>query len=122
MPTPISILMVIVSLAVFVMLGINVFLMLQNRRRQDQPDEKYLFSPRRFDALATIVNDQLQKGREATDRATLSVSTLISDQLEKNRQTSERARLTVHQQVQSFTQNMTQLQEGMKQMNDSVKN
>ena len=91
--------MVIVGLAVLVMLGINLYLMIQTRRKQQQPDDKYLAIHQRFDALSQAVSEQLEKGRQASERATL----------------------TVHQQVQSFTQNMTQLQENLKQVHASVK-
>src|SRR3989344_2200789 len=112
---------IIVALAVLVMLGINVYMMIQNRKRADQPDDKYLVLNQRFDAMAAVLNDQLHKSRESTERATATVSQLINEQLERSRQASERATLTVSQQVQSFTQNMTQIQEGMKQMHESVK-
>ncbi len=46
---------------------------------------------------------------------------LMNKQLEQNRQSSERASLAVHQQVQGFTQGLTQLHENMKQVHDSVK-
>lgn len=122
MTSSINILMVIVGLAVLVMLGINLYLMIQSRKKPaEQPDNNYLALNQRFDALSQVLNDQLHKSRETTDRATATVSQMIADQLEKNRQSSERATLTVNQQVQGFTQNMTQLQEGLKQMHESVK-
>jgi len=100
MPNPINILMVIVGLALVVMLGINLYLMVQSRKKPpEKPDEKYLGLNQRFDALTQVMNDQLERGRQSSERATL----------------------TVHQQVQSFTQNMTQIQESMKQGHESVK-
>ncbi len=90
---------IIVSIAVFIMLGINLYMMMQGRKKAGEPDDKYLVLHQRFDSL----------------------SQAVSGQLEQNRQASERATLTVSQQVQSFTQNMTQIQEGMKQMHESVK-
>lgn len=122
MTNPTSVLIIIVSLATLIMLGINLYLILQGRRKTNEPDEKYLVLNQRFDALSQVLNDQLHQSRESTERATATVSQLIADQLERSRQASERATLTVHQQVQSFTQNMTQLQENMKQMHESVKN
>ena len=95
--TSISILIFVVSSATLILLGINVYMMM--RPKKQEPDEKYLVLHQRFDALSTMMNDQL----------------------EKNRQAGERATLTVSQQVQSFTQNMTQIQENMKQMHESVK-
>ena len=115
------VLVVIVSLATLIMMGINIYLMMQNRKKTSEPDEKYLVLNQRFDALAQVLNDQLHQSRESTERATATVSQLIAEQLERSRQASERATLTVSQQVQSFTQNMTQLHEGMKQMHESVK-
>lgn len=119
------VLAVIVSLATLVMLGINLYMMVQGRKKSSEPDEKYLVLHQRFDALAQIVSTQLTQNREASDRASATVSQLINEQLERSRQASERATLTVNQQVQgfnqSFTQNMTQLQENMKQMHESVK-
>ncbi len=121
MSNPMIVLAVIVSLATLIMLGINLYLMLQGRKKNQEPDDKYLVLNQRFDALSQVLNDQLHRNRETTDRATATVSQLIAEQLERSRQASERATLTVHQQVQSFTQNMTQLQENMKQMHESVK-
>ncbi|MEK7121537.1 MAG: DNA recombination protein RmuC, partial [Patescibacteria group bacterium] len=95
--TSISVLIFIVSSATLILLGINVYLMMKPKKQE--PDEKYLVLHQRFDALSTMMNDQL----------------------EKNRQAGERATLTVSQQVQSFTRNMTQIQENMKQMHESVK-
>ena len=115
------VLAVIVSLATLVMLGINLYMMAQGRKKSAEPDEKYLVLHQRFDALSQIVSTQLTQNREASDRASSTVSQLINEQLERSRQASERATLTVSQQVQSFTQNMTQIQEGMKQMHESVK-
>ena len=104
------VLAVIVSLATLVMLGINLYMMMQGRKKSGEPDEKYLVLHQRFDALSQIVSTQLTQNREG-----------INEQLERSRQASERATLTVSQQVHSFTQNMTQIQEGMKQMHESVK-
>ncbi|MEK7076167.1 MAG: DNA recombination protein RmuC [Patescibacteria group bacterium] len=95
--TSISILIFVVSSATLILLGINVYMMMKPKKQE--PDEKYLVLHQRFDALSALMNDQL----------------------EKNRQAGERATLTVSQQVQSFTQNMTQIQENMKQMHESVK-
>lgn len=112
------ILLFVVGSAVLIMLGINLYLVLKSRRKNPQPD---LVLHQRLDSVVSMINDQLEKNRQSTERATLSVSQLIGDQLEKSRQASERATLTVHQQVQSFTQGMTQLHENLKQVHDSVK-
>src|SRR3989344_9120331 len=106
--TSISILIFVVSSATLILLGINVYMMMKPKKHE--PDEKYLVLHQRFDALSQIVSNQLQQNREG-----------INEQLERSRQASERATLTVSQQVQSFTQNMTQIQENMKQMHESVK-
>lgn len=113
---------VIVSLAILTMLGINLYMMMQSRKKSTEPDDKYLVLHQRFDALSQIVSTQLAQNREASDQTVRGVTQLINDQLERNRQASEKATLTVSQQVQSFTQNMTQIQENMKQMHESVKN
>jgi len=97
MANQLFILILVVSSATLILLGINVYLMM--RPKKQEPDEKYLVLHQRFDALSALMNDQL----------------------EKNRQAGERATLTVSRQVQSFTQNMTQIQENMKQMHASVK-
>ena len=117
--TSISVLIFVVSSATLILLGINVYMMMKPKKQE--PDEKYLVLHQRFDALSQIVSSQLQQNREASDRASATVSQLINEQLERSRQASERATLTVSQQVQSFTQNMTQIQENMKQMHESVK-
>jgi len=93
----ISILIFVVSSATLILLGINVYMMLKPKK--EQPDEKYLLMHQRLDALSAAMNDQLEKNRQSAMQATLSV----------------------HQQVQSFTQGMTKLQEGLRNMHDSVK-
>lgn len=113
---------VMVSLATLVLLGINVYLMLQGRKKTSQPDEKYLVLNQRFDALSQIVSAQLAQNREASDRSSQSITQLINDQLERSRQATERATLTLSQHAQSFTKDMSWLQENFKQMHDSVKN
>lgn len=118
----ILILGIIVSIAIFIMLGINLYMMMQSKKKSAEPDDKFLVLNQRFDAISQVLNDQLHKSRESTERATATVSQLINEQLDRSRQASERATLTVSQQVQSFTQNMTQIQENMKQMHESVKN
>ncbi|OGN04449.1 MAG: hypothetical protein A2746_01825 [Candidatus Yanofskybacteria bacterium RIFCSPHIGHO2_01_FULL_44_22] len=116
---PIYVLITVVLAAVLVMLGINLYLTLKPKKKE--VDEGYIVLHQRFDALSQIVSNQLQQNREASDKASATVSQLINEQLERSRQASERATLTVSQQVQSFTQNMTQIQENMKQMHESVK-
>ncbi len=88
----------VVGAALVAMLGINVYLLLKSRRQNS--DSNYLVLHQRFDALGQLLAARLQESRESTERATLSV----------------------HQQVQSFTQGMTQLQETVRQVQDSVKN
>ena len=119
---PIYVLIAIVALAAFIMTGINIYMMVQSKRKVAEPNNDNLVLHQRFDALSQVVSNQLQQNREASDRATMTVTQMINEQLERSRQASEKATLTVHQQVQSFTQNMTQLHEGLKQMHESVKN
>lgn len=92
------ILLSVVGVAILVMLGVNLYLLL--RPKKDGKEEQYVVLHQRFDALSQLVNDQLRQSRESTERATLSV----------------------HQQVQGFTQGMVQLQETVRQVQDSVKN
>ena len=96
MSNPMIVLMVIVASAVLIMLGINLY---------------YLLKPKKEDASEYVVLHQRLD----------AFSNLIHDELERNRQTSERATLSVHQQVQGFTQGMTKLQENLKQVHESVK-
>ena len=98
MINPVTILIIAVSVSALIMLGINLYLMIQSRKKSG-PDENYVVLHQRMDALA-------EAGRE---------------QMERTRQASERATLTVSQQVHNFTQGMTQLHEGLKGMHDSVK-
>lgn len=97
---PLYVLMIVVAGAVLVMVGINLFYMLKSRRNTASDASHYMVLHQRFDSFVDLMNKQL----------------------EQNRQSSERASLAVHQQVQGFTQGMTQLHENMKQMHDSVKN
>lgn len=97
MVNPIYLLIGVVSAAALIMLGINLYFTLT--RRREKPDENAnLAIHQRLDA----------------------VTKLVSDQLEANRQSAAQASLAVHQQVQSFTQNMTQLHETIKQVHNSV--
>jgi DNA recombination protein RmuC len=114
--SPALILAIAVSASTAVLLLINLYIAFRSKKEQ-KPDENYLLLHQRFDALSQA----MEKTRQTSEQATLTVSNMINDQLEKNRQASERATLTVHQQVQGFTQGMTQLQEGLKQMHESVK-
>jgi len=101
---PIYILLLVVSLSVLVLLGINLYILIKSRRKG--PDQNYVIMHQRMDALSASQSN-LQNS--------------INDQLEKNRQSAMQATLSVHQQVQNFTQGMTQLQEGLKNMHESVK-
>lgn len=96
---PLYILITVVSLAVLIMLGINLYLMLKSHRNSQNDTGHYMVMHQRMDSFLDLVNKQL----------------------ENNRQSSERASLAVHQQVQGFTQGLTQLHENMKQMHESVK-
>src|SRR3989344_2674280 len=95
MISPITILIVAVAVSILIMLGINLYLSISSRKKKG-PDENYVVLHQRMDSL----------------------SQAVSEQMERSRQASERATLTVHQQVQNFTQGMTQLHQGM---HDSVK-
>lgn len=98
MVNPIYLILILVSAATLILLGINLY-MLMKQSRNKRPEETLVLH-QRLDSLSQLVSDQLKESRESTQRATLAV----------------------HQQVQGFTQGMTQLQEGLKQMHDSVKN
>lgn len=97
---PVYVMIGIVSLAVLVMLGINLYLMIKSRRNPDADQGHYMVLHQRMDSFMDLMNKQMAEGR----------------------QSSEKAALAVHQQVQGFTQGITQLQEGLKNMHESVKN
>jgi len=99
MTNPITVLIIAVSVSILIMLGINLYLLLKSRRKKE-PDDNYVILHQRLDALAQAVSEQMERSRQASERATLSI----------------------HQQVQNFTQGMTQLHEGLKGMHESVKN
>ncbi|MEK7138843.1 MAG: DNA recombination protein RmuC, partial [Patescibacteria group bacterium] len=98
MVSPITVLIIAVSVSILIMLGINLYLVVKSRRK-DKPDENYVVLHQRMDSLSQALSEQLERTRQASERATLSVS----------------------QQVHHFTQGMTQLHEGLKGMHDSVK-
>ncbi len=50
-----------------------------------------------------------------------NVTKLILDELKENRQSVQKTSLAMHQQVQSFTQGITKLEEGVKGVNESLK-
>ncbi len=97
---PIYLMVILVSGASFILLCLNLFLLWKQSKKGKQPMEEQLILHQRLDALSQLVSDQLRESRESTQKATLAV----------------------HQQVQGFTQGMTQLQEGLKNMHESVKN
>lgn len=99
MTNPMSVLIIAVGVSILLMLGINLYLIVKSRKKTG-PDEGYVVLHQRMDALSQAVSEQLERSRQASERATLSVS----------------------QQVHHFTQGMTQLHEGLKGMHDSVKN
>ena len=98
------ILFTVVGLAALGMLGINIYLTLKSRKDSSQDNTadqaQYMVLHQRLDSFADLLNKQLEQGRQASEKATLAV----------------------HQQVQGFTQGITQLSEGLKQMHESVKN
>lgn len=87
----------IFALIIIALLGVNLYILLRPKREKE--DDRQLVLHQRLDAITQ----------------------LVSDQLEKNRQSAERSTSNVHQQVQSFTQGMTKLQETVKQVHESVK-
>src|SRR3989344_811119 len=126
MVNPIYLLLTLVSVAGFVMLCVNLYVLLKQSKNK-RPEEAMLLH-QRLDSLSQLVNDQLKHGRESTDRATLSVQQkmdslahLLANQLNESRESTQKATLAVHQQVQGFTQGMTQLQDVVKQVHESVK-
>ncbi len=99
MINPFYLMIALVSAAIFILLCLNLFL-LWKQTKNKQPNQEQLILHQRLDSLSQLVSDQLKESRESTQQATLAV----------------------HQQVRGFTQGMTQLQEGLKQMHESVKN
>ncbi|OGN08307.1 MAG: hypothetical protein A2750_00625 [Candidatus Yanofskybacteria bacterium RIFCSPHIGHO2_01_FULL_45_42] len=95
----IGVILVVVSIAALAMLGVNIYLMLQSRKKKPE-DEGRVILHQRLDSLSKLVSDQLEQSRQSTERATLSV----------------------HQQVEGFTRGMTQVHEAVRTMQESVKN
>jgi DNA recombination protein RmuC len=87
------------------------------RRPAEKGDQLIEFN-KMFATLDQNVQNNLRESREATDRLKKS----IEDELFRNRQSSEKATANVFSQVQSFTKGMTELQETVKNVQDSVKN
>jgi DNA recombination protein RmuC len=96
---PILILIISVAISSLIILGINLYLFFKSRKK-NITEENYVILHQRLDNLSQLINEQLEKSRQATERATLSI----------------------HQQVHNFTQGITQMNEGLKNMHDSVKN
>jgi len=96
----------VVSVAILAMFSINLYLMLKSRKKEDPNQGHIVALHGRLDAFADLLNKQLQDNRQ---------------QLEQNRQTSQHATLSVAQQVQGFTQGMTQLHENIKSVHESMK-
>lgn len=98
MVNPTTILIIAVSVSILIMLGINLYVSIKSKKK-DGPDQSYIVLHQRMDSLAQAVSEQMERSRQASERATL----------------------TVNQQVHNFTQGMTQLHDGLKNMHDSVK-
>jgi DNA recombination protein RmuC len=88
----------VVGTAIVALLGMNLYLTLKGRKGEGT--DQHLALHQRLDSFSKLINDQLESNRQSAMQATLSV----------------------HQQVQSFTQGMTQLQETVKQVQESVQN
>jgi DNA recombination protein RmuC len=103
MSSQVLLIIIIVGGAIVALLVVNLYLMLKSRRSSEksliEKDQNYSVLHQRLDSFSEIINKQL----------------------ENSRQSSERASLAVHQQVQGFTQGMTQLHENLKNMHESVK-
>src|SRR5438128_1272998 len=99
---PLIILAIAVSVDTLIMLGINLYMMVQARKKPAELDKEYMVLHQRFDALSQIVSAQLAQNREESSKTGASLSQLIAEQLERTRQVSSQATLTVNQQVQSF--------------------
>lgn len=97
---PVYVMISVVSFAALVMGGINIYYMIKARRDAQGDTNQYMVMHQRLDSFADLLNKQLEQSRQASEKATFAVS----------------------QQVQGFTQGITQLQEGLKNMHDSVKN
>lgn len=97
MINPIYILILVVGLSILGLLGINLYILVRSGRKG--PTDETVAIHARLDNFSKLINDQLEKNRDSAMQATLSV----------------------HHQVQNFTQGMTQLQEGLKHMHESVK-
>jgi len=94
------ILVTVVGLATLGILGINLYLVLKSRRNGQHDVAQYTVLHQRLDSFAELMNKQLEQNRQSSQQATLSVA----------------------QQVQSFTQGMTQIHENIKHVHDSMKN
>ncbi len=89
----------------------------------------YLLIAIGFLAIFTFLFKIWQKAGEKKDNQTElllnqrldNVTKLILDELKENRQSVQKTSLAMHQQVQSFTQGITKLEEGVKGVNDSLK-
>lgn len=93
------ILMFVVLGAVLILAVVNIYLMLRSKRGAAEDSSHYMVLHQRLDSFADLLNKQLQSSRESTEKASLAV----------------------YQQVQGFTQGITQLQEGLRNMHESVK-
>lgn len=116
MSPTLQVMLIMVAVAAVILLGINLYVSLKLRKKGEDPAETAVIH-QRLDSLSTMVADQLEKNRSST----FEITKLIQGQLEQTRQSSERATLTVHQQVQNFTQGMTQLHESMKGVHETMR-
>lgn len=97
---PLYILISVVGLAALGILAINIYLLIKSRHGGQHEGAQYAVLHQRLDSFADLMNKQLEQNRQSSQQATLSVA----------------------QQVQSFTQGMTQIHENIKHVHDSMKN
>ena len=89
----------------------------------------YLFLALGFIGVFVFLFKIWQKAGEKKDNQTElilnqrldNVTKLILDELKENRNSVQKTSLAMHQQVQSFTQGITKLEEGVKGVNESLK-
>jgi DNA recombination protein RmuC len=97
---PVYVMIVVISVAILVMGGINFYYIVKSRKEDQSDATNYMVMHQRLDSFADLLNKQLEQSRQSSEKASFAVS----------------------QQVQGFTQGITQLQEGLKNMHESVKN
>lgn len=106
-----TILLIIIAVGVVV----AIFLLLKNKPENDREDEKVV--NQRFDNL----NLSIGQMKDSVNQALRDTLKMVNEQLKESRESVQKSSIAINQQVHGFASGITQLQENVKTVLESVK-